>query len=293
MSVPALGFRRAAPAQDGPAGSLVLSVARGGGRTEPVRTDSAGVLRLMRPLYLDDSGQVTYIVINPGGAYFGETCRLEVDVRDGANLLLSNQGATRIYRTPNEPAVQLAEFSVGAAARFEYMPEQTIAYRDADYRQVTDLVVAPDAQAFIGEIITPGWDPDGLPFTYTGMRLRLDVRVAGGGLVCSDNVRVVPGDLGGGIGGIGHMERESHLGSVLVVGPHTASVKYVDAVRDFVSGSGLERAGVTTGSRHGVSWLMVRALAGSTEALHAIVYGVNELDRRATTGQGRLHLRRY
>jgi hypothetical protein len=39
---------------------------------------------------------------------------------------------------------------------------------------------------------------------------------------------------------------------------------------------------------------MVRALAGSTEALHAIVHGVtNELDRRATTGQGRLHLRRY
>lgn len=287
-----LGYR-ASPPVVGPAGELVLVAARAGERTEPAHTQSRGILRLMKPLYLDGSGQLTYVVVNPGGAYFGEVCRMEVGVRPGASLLLASQGATRIYRTPNEPAVQLAEFSVGAAARFEYMPEQTIAYRDADYRQVTDLVVAPDAQAFIGEIVTPGWDPDGLPFTYTGLRLRLDVRVAGGGLVCSDNVRVVPGDLGEGIGGIGYMERESHMGSVLAVGPHTASVEYEDAVRDFVSGSGLERAGVTTGSRHGVSWLMVRALARSTEALHAIVYGVNELDRRATTGQGRLHLRRY
>ena len=292
MSASSLGYR-AAPPVAGPAGEMFLSAGSAGGRTHPVRTESRGILRLMKPLYLDDSGQLTYIVVNPGGAYFGEACRMEVAVEPGASLLLASQGATRIYRTPNEPAVQEAVFTVGAGARLEYMPEQTIAYRDADYRQVTALVVAPDAQAFIGEIVTPGWDPDGLPFTYTAMRLRLDVRAVGGGLVCSDNVRVVPGDLGEGIGGIGHMEGESHLGSVLVVGPHTASVEYVDAVRALVSGSGLERAGVTTGARHGVSWLMVRALAGSTEALHDLVYAVNEFDRSVTTGQGRLHLRRY
>jgi hypothetical protein len=38
---------------------------------------------------------------------------------------------------------------------------------------------------------------------------------------------------------------------------------------------------------------MVRALADSTDALHALVYGVNEFDRAATTGQRRLDLRRY
>lgn len=287
-----LGYQ-AAPPVVGPAGELSLVAGPAGGRTSPVRTESRGILRLMKPLYLDAFGQLTYIVVNPGGAYFGEVCRMEVKVEPGASLLLASQGATRIYRTPNEPAVQVAEFTVGAGARFEYMPEQTIAYRDADYRQITSLVVAEDAQAFIGEIVTPGWDPDGLPFTYTAMRLRLDVRALGGGLVCSDNVRVVPGDLGEGISGIGHMEGESHMGSVLVVGPHAASSGFVDAVRSFVSGSGLARAGVTTGSRHGVSWLMVRALAGSTDALHTLVHGVNELDRAATTGQGRLHLRRY
>jgi urease accessory protein len=257
-----------------------------------VRTDSAGVLRLMKPLYLDDSGQVTYIVINPGGAYFGETCRLEVDVQPGASLLLSTQGATRIYRTPGDPAVQQTAVRLGAGSRMEYVPDQTIAYRAADYRQTTTITVVPDAQAFIGEIVTPGWDPDGAPFTYAGMRLRIDVLRDGGGLVCTDNVRLAPAAIGPAIDGIGYLEGASHMGSVLVLGAHTQG-SYVDAVRSLAQDSGLPKVGVTTGSRHGVSWLMVRALAPSTDALRALILTVNELDRSHTTGQARLDLRRY
>lgn len=292
MSTSPLGYR-AAPVAHGPAGTLLLSAASSGGRTQPVRTESQGILRLMKPLYLDDSGQLTYIVVNPGGAYFGESCRMEVEVGPDANLLLASQGATRIYRTPNAPAVQEARFQVADSARFEYVPEQVIAYRDADYRQLTTLVVTPQAQAFIGEIVTPGWDPDGQQFTYTAMRLRLDVREAGGALVCSDNVRVVPGELGEQIAGIGQMEGASHLGSVLIVGPHCASADYIDRVRALIAERGLERAGATTGAREGVTWLMVRALADSTEALDQLIRDINEFDRSVTSGQSRLDLRRY
>nr|NLD41206.1 urease accessory protein UreD [Actinomycetales bacterium] len=291
MSSSTLGFRAAPKSEGGYAGTLFLSVARRGGRTQPVRTEHGGVLRLMKPLYLDDSGQLTYVVVNPGGAYFGEACRFEVEVAPSSHLLLSSQGATRIYRTPEDPAVQDASFTVGAGGRFEYVPDQTIAYRDADYRQTTSLVVAPDAQAFVGEIVTPGWDPDGKPFTYTGMRLRLGVRHEDGGLVCADNVRIVPADIGSEIDGDGYMESASHMGSVLVVGPHTADPSYVERVRELVGPD--MRAGVTTGSRHGVSWLMVRALADSTDALYRLILDVNEHDRSVTTGQGRLDLRRY
>lgn len=291
MSSATLGFR-AASALPEYAGTLALSVRRAGDRSHPERTESQGVLRLQRPLYLDESGQVAYFVINPGGAYFGETVRMDVEVQPGANLLLSSQGATRIYRTPNGPAIQEAAFVVGEGARFEYVPEQLIAYRDADYRQVTTITMAPDAQVFIEEIVTPGWDPDGTPFTYTGMLLRTEVRVTGGGLVCSDNIRIVPDDIGSAIDGIGYMEGSSHMGSVLVLGPQVGSASYVDAVRDIVDASGVEKAGVTSGSRHGVSWLMVRALAGSTDVLSRLNRSVNEHDRSVTTGQGRLDLRR-
>ena len=64
-------------------------------------------------------------------------------------------------------------------------------------------------------------------------------------------------------------------------------------VRSLAQDSGLPKVGVTTGSRHGISWLMVRALASSTDALRALILTVNELDRSHTTGQARLDLRRY
>ena len=233
------------------------------------------------------------MIVSPGGAYFGEAYAIDVNVLPGAHLLVASQGATRIYRTPNEPATQRAEFRVGEGARLEYVPEQTIAYRDADYRQSTTLRVASDAQAFVGEIVTPGWDPDGARFTYASMRLNFDVRTLEGGLVCGDNVRLVPASIGEDIDGIGYLEGASHLGSVLVVGPQVAAASYVDAVREIVDASGLERVGVTVGTRHGVSWLMVRALADSTDALTALVYDVNAHDRGVATGQGRLDLRRY
>lgn len=293
MSGASLGFRRA-EARTGPAGTVALSVGLGpDGRTHPVRTDSRGVLRLMQSLRLDDSGQVAYFVVNPGGAYFGEVCRMDVEVAAGASLLLSSQGATRIYRTPNAPAVQEASFTVREGARLEYVPDQAIAYRDADYRQITQLTLAANAQAFLGEIITPGWDPDGRPFTYTDLRLRVDVRVDADRLVVSDNVRITPATIGPAIDGIGYLEGASHMGSALAFGPHVASTEYADAVHALVEKSGLTRAGVTSGNRHGVSWLMVRALAGSTDALTALVLDVNEHDRAVTTGQKRLHLRRY
>lgn len=291
MSQATLGFRSAKPADV--AGWIDLSVARHGRQTRPVKTDSSGVLRLMQPLYMDDSGQVTYIVVNPGGAYFGEIYRLAVEALPGAHLLLASQGATRVYRTPNEPAVQEIDLTLRAGSRVEYIPEQTIAYRDADFRQRMRIVGAPDAQGFFAENVTPGWDPEDTPFTYAGMRLQIDVRgESGDGLVCRDNLRLQPGEIGHALDGIGYMEGHTHLGSILVLGPH-ATPAFADTVRDTVDALGLSRVGVTHGARHGVSWLMARALADSTDALNAMILAVNELDRSVTTGQSRLDLRRY
>lgn len=286
-----LGFRKATPADV--AGTLNLSVEWDGIRTIPKTTESNGVLRLQQPLYLDDSGQVTYIVINPGGAFFGETYQHRVEVKPGANLLFAAQGATRIYKTPERPAVQEMNFIVGEGSRLEYIPDQTIAYRDADFRQRVTISVAPDSQVFVAEDVTPGWDPDDLQFTYTGMRLRIDVRNhQSGGRVCTDNIRIQPGDIGGAIHSIGYMEGASHMGSVLVLGPHTEGT-YIDSVREILQQSGPDRVGVTRGNRHGISWLMVRALADSTDQLNAMIYSLNEFDRSVTTGQSRLNLRRY
>lgn len=291
MTAPSLGFHAAAP--DSVAGRIRLSVARTGRRTTPVRAESRGALRLMRPLYLDDSGQLMYVVVNPGGAYFGERYHLSLDLGADAHLLVSAQGATRIYRTPDAPAEQLVTCTLGDGSRLEYVPDQTIAYRDADYRQITTVRAAPSAQGFFGEIVTPGWDPEGATFTYAGIHLRFDVVTTPDQRpVCTDNIRIRPQMLGDVINGIGHLEGASHMGSVWILGPH-ATGAYADDVRSAIESCGIVKAGVTRGERHGVSWLLVRALAGSTDELRGIISAVNKLDRATTTGQSTLDLRRY
>lgn len=286
------GFRPAR-AGAGIAGELELTVARTGPRTSPLRTRHRGVLRLLRPLYLDDSGQLTYVIVNPGGAYFGEHYRIAVELEPEAQLLLAGQGATRIYRTPREPAQQEMRFTLRSGSRLEYVPEQTIAYRDADYRQMTTVEAAPDAQGFFGEIVTPGWDPDGDRFTYARMHLRFEVVAEPDGRpVCIDNMLLQPAAIGDAIEAVGYLEGMSHVGSALVLGQHLTDAQ-VARVRDGIGDLDLVKVGVTSGSRHGVSWLLVRALAASTDELRAMIGVVNELDRAATTGQGRLDLRRY
>lgn len=291
MTRSSLGFRQAVSGDL--AGSITLAVERHGHRTRPVKTESFGVLRLMQPLYLDESGQVTYIVMNPGGAYFGERYRYSIDVRPTARLLVSSQGATRIYKTPLEPAVQEITFALGAGSRLEYIPDQVIAYKDADYRQFTKISAAPDAHGFFAEIVTPGWDPEDYKFTYSGMHLRIDVHnEAGLDYVCVDNVKIRPGVIGHAIHGIGYLEGATHMGSILILGQHTQG-NYPNAVRDIVEAHGPAKVGVTGGTRHGVAWIMVRALANSTDELNRMILAVNEFDRSVTTGQSRLQLRRY
>jgi urease accessory protein len=188
--------------------------------------------------------------------------------------------------------VQDVTFTLAEGSRLEFVPEQIIAYRDAHYRQVSRVVAHPTAQCFIGEIVTPGWDPDDVRFSYAGMRLSLQVRSEDGGAVCSDNVHLRPRLLGESLSGLGHLEGASHMGSALILGPHTDDA-YTESIREVAAESGLDKVGVTAGSRHGVSWVMVRALANSTDQLNRLLSNVNAVDRLATTGQERMNLRRY
>ena len=48
-------------------------------------------------------------------------------------------------------------FGVGTA--LEYVPDQLILYRDADFRQRTVVNMHPQASLFLSDIITPGWSP--------------------------------------------------------------------------------------------------------------------------------------
>lgn len=211
-------------------GELQLRIARDpeSGRSYASSQFHRGALRVLRPHYLGGSGagvgagdgQVSYTLINPGGAYLGGD-RFEIDLHlePGSSLNLGTQSATKIYRTPQGPAVQNTRIYLGEGAVLENLPDPVIVYREGSYVQSTLVEIEPSAMYIAAENLTPGWSPDARHFAFNKLHMRTEIRMQGRPLVV-DNLRLVPSR---GTSGLGIMEGFSHSGSLMVVAPELFS----------------------------------------------------------------------
>jgi urease accessory protein len=253
-----------------------------------------GALRVLRPHYLDESGQVCYVVVNPGGAYLGaDLYVVDVEVEAGASLLLTTQSATKIYRTPGSYAEQRMTVTLGEGAELELAPDQLIAYREASYRQDTHISVHPTSSLIMAEVITPGWSPDGASFKYRELRLRNEIQVEGDDgavLLALDNLLIRP-PLGD-VTGMGFMEGYSHLGSLVVVDPRVDQA-LADELHRLTAGyeaySGLSLSRTLAGT----TGLVLRSLSNSTEELNRLLGACTGLLRGRWFGRAPLNLRKY
>ncbi len=80
-------IRPAASARESLAEGLSCASVNARGRSIASQQFHEGALRVLRPHYLDDSGQVCYVLVNPGGAYLGADLFLvDVEVQAGASI---------------------------------------------------------------------------------------------------------------------------------------------------------------------------------------------------------------
>ncbi|MCW4466074.1 urease accessory protein UreD [Glutamicibacter sp. MNS18] len=279
-------------AGDKPVGELRLQVGRRAGKDIATAQYHQGALRVLRPHYLDDSAQVCYTIVNPGGGYLGaDRYGIEVEVAAGSSLLLTTQSATKVYRTPQGEAIQRMVLRLGAGAVLEYLPDQLIAYRQASYRQETSIEMAADASLVLCEVLTPGWSPDGTLFRYERLRLRTEVSVDGE-LVLLDNLRVEPG--ADSLDSLLFLQDYTHVGMMLAVDARIDR-ELAEQLRELAYRiAGDQRSTVHVGiSVTGFPGVAVRTLSHSTEATNAVLLGIaNEL-RRRFRGQQSVNLRKY
>jgi urease accessory protein len=243
---------------------------------------------------LDDSGQVCYVLVNPGGAYLGaDLYVIDVEVTDGAKLLLTTQSATKIYRTPGSFAEQRMTIRLGEGAQLELAPDQVIAYREASYRQNTHITVRRSSSLVMAEVITPGWSPDGASFRYEELRLRNEIQVEsaeGLEFLALDNLLIRP-PLND-VTGIGFMEGYSHLGSLVVVDARVDQA-LADELHALTAGHDAYTGVSLTSSVGGTAGLVLRSLSNSTEELNRLLGACTALLRERWYGQGPLNLRKY
>nr|WP_076388453.1 urease accessory protein UreD [Vaginimicrobium propionicum] len=274
-------------------GVLDLGVAISGGKSIATRQYHTRAMKIIRPHYLDDSGQVFYIIANPGGGYLGgDAYRMNISVAEGASLLLTDQSATKVYRTPEDFVVQNISFKVEAGAVFEYIPNQLILYRDADFRQQITADVSPTGSLFMTDIITPGWSPDGELFSYKQARLRNEITV-GDELALVDNLRINPLLSEFGEDKDFFMAGRTHVATAICFDPGIDS-ELIDEIKAIIKTrceANQDMVGALSEcDRPG---FMLRALGSRTEDLHNLMLAAANHVRKKLRGQGKINLRQY
>ena len=277
-------------------GSLALRVAPRDGKSVVVGQRHSGALRLLRPLHLDDSGQVAVTVVNPGGGILGgDRYALEASVEAGADLLLTTQSATKVYRTPEDHADSVQRFTLGAEARLESVPDSVIPYAGARFRQFTEVHMDPSASLAIAEITTPGWSPDGSAYAFDELTLTTRVRFADGAsdagrLVLHDRLRFLPATDAPDARLL--TQGFSHLATLVLIDPRCDAAA-VAALRDAVGALAAPSSEILVGATAlAVPGVVVRALTRSTPAAQRILLAALDWARQNWRGQGQLDLRK-
>ncbi|MBL8562717.1 MAG: urease accessory protein UreD [Gemmobacter sp.] len=127
-----------------------------------------------------------------GGLTGGDRLCFSLDLGDGLDFTATTQTAERAYASADGTAEMRVAATVGANARFAWLPQETILYENSRLRRVTDISLAQGATALICEMIILGRHamqekPRAISFQ--------DVRRVhhGGRLLWSEAIRLGPG----------------------------------------------------------------------------------------------------
>ncbi|BFH64071.1 urease accessory protein UreD [Paenibacillus azoreducens] len=269
-------------------GILRLNAEERSGKTVARNVYFQGAFKVMRPVYHDDSGQACYYILNPGGGYLdGDRYQMQVSLEEGARMTLTTQSATKIYKTPKKPAYQEIEIWLKNGSYLEYITDPIIGYKDARYKQKTVIRMDKGANLLYSEIITSGWSPDGVQFSYDLLQLTNEIYVDGE-LAVYDHIKLNPAAQH--MSSLGIMEGYSHLGSMIVISEQV-NQDFLDRLYHEIYEDTQEyRIGL---SLLPVSGLIVRVLANSTQTIERIYAQCHRLINQSFFNTTPSFLRKY
>ena len=111
-----------------------------------VRYQHSGPLRILQSLYPEGDAVCHNVLVHPpGGLVGGDTLDIAATVASRAHALITTPGATRFYRSADEPALQRTRLSLADGARLEWLPLETIGYSGCLAENRLTLQLAPGA----------------------------------------------------------------------------------------------------------------------------------------------------
>lgn len=159
---------------------LDLGFARRDTETILARRDHVGPLRIQKALYPEGRDLCHAIVLHPpAGIAGGDQLRIDIDVGDGAQALLTTPGAGKWYRSAGPWAEQIAHIKVGAGGTAEWLPQESIVFDAAQARMRTNVELAAGARYIGVETLCLGRRDSGESFARGQLQLATDIRLDG------------------------------------------------------------------------------------------------------------------
>lgn len=241
-----------------------LSVAHVAGRSAVAGLYAAQPLRIFTPKPGVGEALTAVIANLSGGVVGGDRYETAIDLAPGANLSVAAQAAEKIYRSAGAEAENCLAFKLGDGAALEWLPQGTILFDRAVFRQSVRFDLAGSATLLAGAISVLGRTAMGETISSGRYREHWDLR-RDGGLVWADRFDLR--NATGAAGPASAMRGVSAFATALFARPGAADD--LEWVREAMAGCGLgARAGVTAIDDH---LLAMRWLGGDAMRLRQAV----------------------
>jgi urease accessory protein len=234
--------------------------------------------KLLPPIYLDDTGAAYTLLVNPsGGLVGGDHLSIDMNVEQGAHVLISSPSANRVYRTEGKVSEQHVNITVGPGAILEWFPEHTIPFAGSRFRQILHATLAPGATLLLWDAVASGRIAREERWAFTDLENEIRITTASGSSLLERYVLDPATDLGC----VGLAEEWNYVASFFVVNDAIASDTWsrleskIAPILD--EGPGHVLGGVSTPTVPGVAIkLLTRTAPDLTDMLDALWATIRE-----------------
>ncbi|MGE3911190.1 MAG: urease accessory protein UreD [Chloroflexota bacterium] len=271
------------PGSAGKVGELRLEFGARAGKTRLLGMRCRVPFHVGRALYPErDWPELAHLLVTmpTGGFVQGDVASMAVTVRDGAQVHLTSQSATRAYRCEAAPIGQRLTLEARGESLLEWWPDPLIPYAGASVDQTLSVTVDERATVLLADCWLAGRIARGEVHQYARLALTTFAERPDGTLLFRDALRLEPShQLPGVLGILGDARA---VGSFFLLGPNVA------AQLDVPLASCLKRVlpGRVASSRlPGDVGVFVRVLARTSDELRLVQGEILKLARRELFGR--------
>lgn len=230
-----------------------------GGSTQLERLYQNGAAKLRLPRVAADAPRQAVLINTAGGLTGGDRISCDVTARGGTRALVTTQACEKIYRSSGGTAEVTATLAVGAGARLDWLPQETILFDGGRLDRRLDVDLAEGATLLALEAVVFGRTAMGETLASGAFHDRWRIRRSGR-LVFADDIRF-SGDIARRLAGPAVLNGGCATATLLLVSDEAG--RLLDAARAVIGGHG--------GASAWDGKLVARVAAGDGLALRRIL----------------------